>query len=930
MSEQTSPTGEQAFLAWRVYLTAAALEALIALAALFRQPSEAGNELLFGLSAARLAIIAPVLALFTIAAWLLLRSWQNPARASTQVRNLAERLRQPGLGGVLLLLSGLGLAGSLFAISLAPEIQEPVAAALFHRLLPLFWLLAGICAQNLAGLFLIRSADSPGQWKPASLFYRQPAFWLTLAFGGLTFWLWRRTVQTTFKAESILTGWNELGAPLLELQVFLAWLVGMLAWGLLVLASRAARSTAARSPRLPRLLPTTLDLLIVLAIWFGTVLLWLDTPAPPSYFLSIPRQPNLEAYPNSDALVYDMSAQSLLIGQGMRFANDIYVRRPMLTLFLAGVHLLGGQGSAGVIFWQVAALALIPVLMFAIGKALDNRLTGVIAAVLVSLREATAIAASGTVTTTHVKLLMADVPAMLAMMLFVWVAVRGLQKRSPDLALLAGGLLGVAVLIRPELGAALLPTAGIAWLVYRKQGRQWLTHALLFSLGLFLLLAPWVYRNWSLTGLVFLDTPSFRTEWLEQRYRDISPAPPTPAPTPQPDGAAEPLPGSRTSAVANRQNLPVSFPAQTPPGQPTPTPLPTRPDAGAVLETMRSNAAEITRSMLDHYLNSQVQLFLTFPSTFRPLESLASFLGHRSSEKLYTSCCSALDYVRRLPYWRKWDGNLPGQAVIPITINLVLLAVGIQQSWRKAHWIGLLPAGVFFSHLLVNALARNSGGRYILSVDWIGLLYFGMGLATATLWVARLLSRQPLAAISVLDSANPEPAIAPRPRRSLLLLALALLALGSLAPFLERSLPARYTPEIGRQMYAQLMASESLDEGQKQSLAALVSGNGLAIAGRALYPRFYPANQGEPGSPDPLGPQPYPRLGFYLLERSYLAILLPQDEAPDSFKNGADVLVITCPDGQAAAVAIFDNLGLPPVAILLRPDNALPLSCRNQ
>jgi hypothetical protein len=345
---------------------------------------------------------------------------------------------------------------------------------------------------------------------------------------------------------------------------------------------------------------------------------------------------------------------------------------------------------------------------------------------------------------------------------------------------------------------------------------------------------------------------------------------------------------------------------------------------------MRGNAAEIARSMLDHYLNSQVQLFLTFPSTFRPVESLASFLGHRSPEKFYTSCCSALDYVRRLPYWRKWDGSLPGQAVIPITINLILLAIGIQQSWRKARWIGLLPASVFFFHLLINALARNSGGRYILSVDWIGLLYFGVGLATATLWAARLLSRQPLAAISVLDSTIPEPARSPMPRRALLLLALALLALGCLAPVLEKSLPSRYPPEIQRQMYEQLMASERLDQGQLQSLAALASGNGLTIAGRALYPRFYPANQGEPGSPDPLGPQPYPRLGFYLLERSYLAMILPQAEAPDFFESGADVLAITCPDGQAAVVAIFDSPGSSPTAILHRPADAPPLSCLNR
>jgi hypothetical protein len=664
---------------------------------------------------------------------------------------------------------------------------------------------------------------------------------------------------------------------------------------------------------LEKLTSHRVDLIIFLAFWVGTILLWNSISPPPSHFLSTPRPPNFEFYPNSDALTYDMSAQVLLLGRGLRFANDIYVRRPMLALFFTVLHALAGQDPMAVMLWQIVFLAFAPAFVFLLGRTMHNRLSGVIGSVLISLRGATAIAVAGVVTTSHAKILMADLPAMFVMVIFIYASVRWLQTRSQNLGLLSGGLMGVAILIRPELGAAILAIGLISFLVFRPHLRLWVRNGLLFLFGTLLLLAPWVYRNWTLTGKIFLDTPTFRTDWLQERYQKS--APPTPLPTGQ---ASEQLQGFLVFPVIQAAQAPVVTPGVSGPSTGA---------SGAAF----TDLADIPRFVSTHFLNSQAQIFLSLPTTFRPLDSLAAFLAHRSPEQFWEECCSSLNYVRRLPYWHKWYGEIPGQATVLLVINLALIALGIQGSWKRNRWIGVLPLSIGFVHLLINALARNSGGRYIQPVDWIGILYFCFGLVEVSVWVVNLFTRK-----RVKVEADPSPAVGARDNSyqnifrspQFYLLAILLLVIGSAAPILERSIQPRYPEQVQAQMLDSLFASPDLSEEQKQALTRLLAENGVASVGRALYPRYNKANQGEPGTNNPFAAKPYSWVGFYLTEETYRPVILPLEHQPDWFPNGSDVLVIGCPDGQAAAAAIFNSVDDPPAVVLFRFSDASSLVCQ--
>ena len=360
-------------------------------------------------------------------------------------------------------------------------------------------------------------------------------YYLLLAFAAI-FLGWSWVAGTVMSSESQRVGWNLLGVPLVEWQVLVAWTAGVL----MLVALAVLDRPSPRPTWLKRLALRRLDLLLVLLIWLAAVIVWQSVPLAPSWFLSEPAPPNQEYYPSSDALAYDAMAQSALVGEGYRYYGLLYARRPLLALFLTVLHLLGGQHYERVVFIQILVLALIPVLVYLLAKALHNRVSGVIAAALIIIREANSVWLTERITTSHVKLLMADLPTLLVTLIFVLVAITWLKniKERKLLALITGGALGFALLIRPEAVVYAIPLLLISGLILQKDRlwSLWLQGSLLFALGLLLVIAPWIWRNYAVTGEFFFDNPLHNTSLINQRFQ---PAPEATVASPQ--GIEEPV-----------------------------------------------------------------------------------------------------------------------------------------------------------------------------------------------------------------------------------------------------------------------------------------------------------------------------------------------------------------------------------------------------
>jgi len=847
----------------RIYLILVVVQGFAVLYILICIPAEPDVIGLFGFSLGRLAMIM-VVALITLTfIWLVLRSFRDTDWLLIVISHLESWLNRKNNFGIALIFLTLCAIGGSYFILLGYDVTEPFAKAYFVRLQPLVYWLVGFSIQSLIALLIIHFRSEFNKFKPRN----NLLLTALLIFGFfLLVWLWIAWSRIGLEAESV--GWNYLGPPVLETQVLIAWVFGI---ALLVLSPLLERGLK-RLPWPKRSVDPYIkfDILVSILIWLVAIILWNSIPLTSSWFVSLPRPPNYEIYPNSDAILYDTTAQSVLVGEGFKSWGTPYASRPMYAIFLGLLHTIWGLDYEPIILMQVAVLAIFPVILYWMSRILDNRLSGIIIAVLITLRGANAIILNDVITVSHSKLIMADFPTAVGIGLFCVVVLAWLQKpeRRIYLTLVAGGILGVFILVRPEVAVQLLFVGVIVLLIFYRQPSRWLKSSVLLSIGVLLVLSPWIWRNYQIDGKIFLDQPNFRADLFAKRYSE------------EPEETSIKVdPGESYEEYSERMT-------------------------DNAVEFIQEQPKSIGQFILSHYMNSQIQTVLVLPATFRLIDSGIEFMGHKSVPKFWGDCCSVNGYIRRLPFWFKWDGVLPHQSIIPVLINLLLIAFGISVAWHRHRFMGLLPGALMVAHLLINAVVRNSGGRYILPVDWVGIFYFCIGLAHATLWGVRSFTGKEAPQLIITTTSTDceisteENSKKPRAlwSKTFLIISIGLLLVGFMLPLTEKVITPRYQNELTSVQVLSLFEQESIqiDKGTLASLEAFLNNNATILEGRALYPRFHPANVGEPGEWRSFQPRPYPRVSFYLVGPSNTGVILPTNETPDSFPHGTDIIVFGC------------------------------------
>jgi hypothetical protein len=900
---EPSPTEKYtSFLLWRFYFGLAVLEGIIVLWLYLGSKSEGG--LLFGVSAARLIIIAGVLLPLALAGWLLATSWTNPRVFADRQTRWTVWLVVSARWGYLTLLAGIFLIWGIYALMATPDVQEPFARGFLDRLLPLIAWITALSAQTLLLLVYLRYRSTGLKIGRIPKLTWILVFYFIFVFAG---WFW--VTRTIYPLASTRTGWNLVGVPIMEQQVFVAWGAGLM----VILFAHFLFTSKKWTTWLNTNRGWPIDVGIGLLIWVSAVLLWQSKPISPNWFVSNPAPPNYEYYPLSDARNYDLASQSALVGEGFRFFNSKDVRRPLHAAYLTVLHLLAGQNYESVVFLQILVLALLPVALYFVTKSLSNRAAGVTAAVLIMLREANSIAASAYITSSHAKLIMVDLLVTLAVVFFAFWAILWLkQAETKSLsALISGGSLGLAMLIRLETSVLSLSPLLLASLILlpKKKFRIWTKQIVLFFFGIIIVISPWVYRNWQISGRIFVDSRAFRYLVIIQRFKPLEQSQPaTPAATPSAPAAASPTPYPSPST-------PVS------PAAPQPTLAP-RSGYEALqllaenyLHLSIQNPGELVGIFAAHFLNNQIQTILIYPSTYRALDSTIGFMGHRDFSRYWQECCSLTDYTRRLPFWRKWDGGIPSQSILPIFLNTLILIIGITDAWRRKRLVSLMPALAMFFYFVFYAALRNSGGRYILPVDWSMALYYSIGLIQITLLLFGLIKRKKLVYDLPLQH---EPGDAGSPPEHLLRMpafyfaVLIFFSIGLVIPGIEHRFPLRYDPLRSERMLDSLFNSQSIPENVRLDLRAFLDNGGIALSGRGMYPQFLPAGYGTEG--ESLEARPYPRFAFTLVSTYNFDITLPVDKAPVFFPNASDSLALICSSDSnnrpdPLAVAVYDHSG---------------------
>jgi len=301
--------------------------------------------------------------------------------------------------------------------------------------------------------------------------------------------------------------WNMTGVPLLAGQVWVA--IGVILAGWLLHKQFFARIH----------LPFPL---IFIVIWAAAAIIWINTPLAPTFNAPGPYLPTKGFYPFVDGAYYDLGAQSVIYGKGINFG--FFIDRGLLMGFLAILHMLFGQNYLVVVGAQSAVFAVFPALLYMLGEKLHSKAAGLMVATLAILKVANAIAGGKWISTSHPKLTMTEFPTAIVLVLFSLFLVQWLMNnKSKAYALVGvGASIGIGILLRQNVFFMVPVVLGLGIIaMWRLQWKLALRDILLFVIAFFITISPWMWRNQRIAGEPLFFLPKF-DRVIEERYQPQS------------------------------------------------------------------------------------------------------------------------------------------------------------------------------------------------------------------------------------------------------------------------------------------------------------------------------------------------------------------------------------------------------------------------
>lgn len=797
-------------------------------------PSEVGSVVFLQYSALRLMLLLAVLFLSLAALLLLVTAFKSNWLDLKLGKFIDDLWNKVETFWVLLVLCGL----TYFLLFASPR-NLGLLASYRERLYPILVWFALIALQFLVGFIYLKGIESGfvHVYKETLL----PSGIVLLLLVAFTVWISLTRIGLTPDSRF----WQKAGAPILLTQVLLAWVAGLTFYSLIT--------------RLKSLRSIRLDVLIVIVLWGLACVLWLGQPLRPSYNSLAPSAPNFQSYPFADSMIYDIAAHEYLIGGPIPSEFGV---KPLYTLFLACLHLLAGERYTVLISLQIVVLAVIPALVYLIVVYLSSRPAGLVAALLIILRERNGIALSNVIEVSHTKLLMSDVFAMGLVALSICLLIRWLQKpQDRRVSMLAiGGALSLLTLTRGH-PIILVPLVFcMIPFVLSIPLRIRLQTALLFIAGVAIPLIPWVWRVHEISGEFALQDPaSSYTTHLARSY-SLTP------------GIPEKLNGETDKEYYDRLGeLASSFIVQHP--------------------------EEVVKFASSHYVHNSILSYIYLPHSFR-IESLR-------------------DYVKTELFWQGWEGGLNPQERTLLCLNFCFIVLGLGSSWRKKRLSALIPLLIGAGYNISVSIGRVSGWRYIQPSDWITLIYYSIGLVQFSYIVGFILTRS-TQDVSIKDgfqvserslaSVTPWGGRVPKDWINAIWIVMIFLLIGMALTYGNRLFSDRYPIKPTEQLISEYLRTSELlgvpfDESELNTF--IRSDNAVIVYGQAIYPYYLKSNSGPVNHALPAyKPRSYNRIVFYLRgPESSNAVLSIPSHAFD-FPDGAEVIVLGCKTEMGSIDAI--------------------------
>ncbi|MHC1772715.1 MAG: ArnT family glycosyltransferase [Flexilinea sp.] len=429
-------------------------------------------------------------------------------------------------------------------------------------------------------------------------------------------------------------------------------------------------------------------------IWGLSAFIWSQVPLERHFFAPGPYLPNNEFYPYSDATLNDVAAQAAINGLGFNFHQ--IVLKPVVTFVSFLCHLITGNQMNVSLMVQSALYAILPSILYLFASDLAGNACGFLAAAFMILHEWNALNTTH-ILTIHSRLEMGEFPAEvilagLSLFVFRWLKKGKGQYRY---AAAAGGMTALGIYTRYNLFGLIPPVILLAFLIYRKSLRHFFGTTAVFILAIILSASPWLFRSYQLTGRILPEiTGAFSAVVVDQRLKPI----------------LEESANTETVVLNETKNDKPDAPAENMEKEPAPVP----PESPEIIEAAEKLLNLQIHPLLDtlgnHFFHN-----LTAMAYILPVQIRFDDLEH-----LYT----AKDSV-----WADdWNGSLSSRQKFFMLINFCLLSAGLAYLWKKFGLAGisfLILVGFYAASL---GLARTSGGRYLVPMNWGIILVYAVSL----------------------------------------------------------------------------------------------------------------------------------------------------------------------------------------------------------
>ena len=249
----------------------------------------------------------------------------------------------------------------------------------------------------------------------------------------------------------------------------------------------------------------------------------------------------------------------------------------------------------------------------------------------------------------------------------------------------------------------------------------------------------------------------------------------------------------------------------------------TDPNAG-LPEMILKHPAETFHAVGSHFLNNEISSLLVLP---------VRLTAPAEADQLF--------YEKDLFWYRENARETIEQNTGLILFYLAIISFGIISAYRKAGFSGLAPLMIHLAYNLGNAFALNSGFRFILPVDWALLFYFAVGCSAVLEFFTNVLLHEDF---SLTDGQEPAHGRKVPQWAAAAAVCLGLILTGAVLPCCDSLIPQHFPAETAQE------TAEKWKSGSGSAaaiLAAYPEEDLTFLEGRAFYPRFYKADEGDSG-----------------------------------------------------------------------------------